>query len=154
MCDLVPLKLPLRRAKFVQVVQFVKLCKWYQIAQNITTCRSTTSIWRWSEKLAKNSFFIEHVSTHKQCVKSVRIRSYSSPHFPPFGLDTNKNNSEWRYAMKFNILLKQIVSILVFYFDKSWPIVGHAWIYLPNLSFLIIPVNIGSSPTEYLGIVA
>ena len=132
-------------------MQVVPNCAKYH---NVSIHYLNLSIWRWSEKLAKNSFFIEHVSTHKQCVKSVRIWSYSSPHFPAFGLDTNKNNSEWRYAMKVNILLKQIVSILVFYFDKSWPIVGHAWIYLPNLSFLIILVNIGSSPTEYLGAVA
>ena len=28
------------------------------------------------------------------CLKSVRIQSYSGPHFPAFGLNTNQNNSE------------------------------------------------------------
>ena len=29
------------------------------------------------------------------CVKTVRIRSYSGPYFPAFGLNTDQNNSEY-----------------------------------------------------------
>ena len=32
---------------------------------------------------------------HSHCVKSVRMRSYSGPHFPAFGLNTHQNNSEY-----------------------------------------------------------
>ena len=35
-------------------------------------------------------------SGSKQCVKSVRIRSYSGPYFPAFGL----NNSEYGLCLK------------------------------------------------------
>ena len=31
---------------------------------------------------------------YKHCVKSVRIRSYSGPYFPAFGLNTDQNNPE------------------------------------------------------------
>ena len=31
----------------------------------------------------------------KHCMKSVRIRSYSGPYFSAFGLNTDKNNSEY-----------------------------------------------------------
>ena len=44
------------------------------------------------------------------CVKSVRIRSYSGPHFPAFGLNTqysvrmrenaDQNNSEYRHCLR------------------------------------------------------
>ena len=47
------------------------------------------------------------------CVKSVRIRSYSGPHFPAFGLNTERygcsvrmrenadeNNSEYKYFLR------------------------------------------------------
>ena len=33
------------------------------------------------------------------CVKSVRIRSYSSPYFPAFGLNTDQNNSEYGHFL-------------------------------------------------------
>ena len=29
------------------------------------------------------------------CVKSVRIRNYSGPYFPAFGMNTDQNNSEY-----------------------------------------------------------
>ena len=35
-----------------------------------------------------------------QCVKSVRIRSYSGPHFPAFGMNTEQNNSECRHVLR------------------------------------------------------
>ena len=31
-----------------------------------------------------------NLANNKHCIKSVRIRSFSSPHFPPFGLDTER----------------------------------------------------------------
>ena len=31
----------------------------------------------------------------QHCVKSVRIRSYSGPYFPAFGLNTDQTNSEY-----------------------------------------------------------
>ena len=33
------------------------------------------------------------------CVKSVRIRGYSGPYFPAFGLNTGQNNSEYRHFL-------------------------------------------------------
>ena len=33
----------------------------------------------------------------QHCVKSVRIRSYSGPYFPTFGLNTDQNNSAYEY---------------------------------------------------------
>ena len=36
---------------------------------------------------------------HIHCVKSVRIRSYSGPYFPEFGLSTDQNNSEYRHFL-------------------------------------------------------
>ena len=33
------------------------------------------------------------------CVKNVRIRSYSSPYFPAFGLHTDQNNSECKLCI-------------------------------------------------------
>ena len=36
-------------------------------------------------------------ATH--CVKSVRIRSYSGPHFPAFGLNMDQNNSEYGHFL-------------------------------------------------------
>ena len=41
------------------------------------------------------SFSKRLLSAINHCVKSVRIRSYSSPHFPAFGLNTDQNNSEY-----------------------------------------------------------
>ena len=32
-----------------------------------------------------------------QCVKSVRIRSFSGPYFPAFGQNTDQKNSEYGY---------------------------------------------------------
>ena len=34
------------------------------------------------------------------CVKHVRIRSYSGPHFPAFGLNTDQNNSEYGHFLR------------------------------------------------------
>ena len=34
------------------------------------------------------------------CVKSVRIRSYSGPYFPPFRLNTDQNNSEYGHFLR------------------------------------------------------
>ena len=34
------------------------------------------------------------------CVKSVLIRSYSSPYFPAFGLNTDQNNSEYGHSLR------------------------------------------------------
>ena len=35
------------------------------------------------------------------CVKNIRIRSYSSPHFPAFGLNTEEqNNSEYEHFLR------------------------------------------------------
>ena len=34
------------------------------------------------------------------CVKSVRIRSYSGPHFPPFGLNMDQNNSKYGHFLR------------------------------------------------------
>ena len=36
-------------------------------------------------------------ATH--CVKSVRIRSYSAPHFPASGLNMDQNNSEYGHFL-------------------------------------------------------
>ena len=34
------------------------------------------------------------------CVKSVRIQSYSGPYFPEFGLNKDKNNSEYGHFLR------------------------------------------------------
>ena len=36
------------------------------------------------------------------CVKSIRIRSYSGPHFPTFGLNTDQNNYEYGHFLRSN----------------------------------------------------
>ena len=36
----------------------------------------------------------------KHCVKSVRIRSFSGPYFPAFGLNTDQNNSEYEHFLR------------------------------------------------------
>ena len=36
----------------------------------------------------------------KHCVKSVRIRSYSGPHFPAFGMNTDQNNSKYEHFLR------------------------------------------------------
>ena len=43
-----------------------------------------------SQMLVLNEF-------HNHCVKSVRIRSFSGPYFPAFGLHTDQKNSEYRH---------------------------------------------------------
>ena len=35
----------------------------------------------------------------EHCMKSVRIRSYSDPHFPASGLNTDQNNSEYEHFL-------------------------------------------------------
>ena len=45
----------------------------------------------------------------KCCVKSVRIRSYSGPHFPAFGLYTNHNNSEYGHFLRSDICDQNIL---------------------------------------------
>ena len=42
----------------------------------------------------------------EHCVKSVRIRSYSGPHFPAFGLNTDQNNSEYgHFFTQWNVMI-------------------------------------------------
>ena len=36
----------------------------------------------------------------RHCVKNVRIKSYSSPYFPAFGLHTDQNNSECKLYIR------------------------------------------------------
>ena len=48
---------------------------------------------RVKKQLSEKSLFrVSYINSH--CVKSVRTRSYSSPYFPAFGLNTDQNNSE------------------------------------------------------------
>ena len=44
--------------------------------------------WLWTRKCLLSSWLIQ--SNLQHCVKSVRIRSYSGPHFPAFGLNTER----------------------------------------------------------------
>ena len=51
-------------------------------------------------------------------MKSVRFRSYSGPHFPAFGLNTDQNNSENEhflgkaiFAVKFSLLSQYLLTI-------------------------------------------
>ena len=51
----------------------------------------------------KLSTFIESLLNEMNtlhCVKSVRIPSYSGPHFPSFGLNTNQNNFEYGHFLR------------------------------------------------------
>ena len=36
---------------------------------------------------------------NRHCVKSVRIRSYSGPYFPAFGINTDQNNFEYEHFL-------------------------------------------------------
>ena len=39
-----------------------------------------------------------HISIRlRHCVKSVHVQSYSGPYFPAFGLNKDRNNSEYRH---------------------------------------------------------
>ena len=42
----------------------------------------------------------QKISYPASCVKSVRIRSYSGPHFPAFRLNTDQNNSEYGHFLR------------------------------------------------------
>ena len=53
----------------------------------------------WCPVFSRNKFFVLVVknyggAVYKHCVKSVRIRSYSGPHFPAFGLNAERY-SDW-----------------------------------------------------------
>ena len=45
------------------------------------------------------------------CVKSIRIRSYSGPFFPTFGLNTDQNNSEYGLFLRcdYKLLRKNVI---------------------------------------------
>ena len=64
------------------------------------------------EKIISNLLafcFVKSVAyNHYHCVKSVRIRSYSGPDFPAFGLKTDQNNSKYGHFKRsvfFSIIL-------------------------------------------------
>ena len=42
---------------------------------------------------------INHIFPNYHCVKRVRIRSYSGPYFPVFGLNTDQNNPKYEYFL-------------------------------------------------------
>ena len=61
------------------------------------------------------------------CVKSVRIRSYSGPHFPAFGLNApvrmrenaNQNNSKYGHFLRSDIVLKHLTVFLKGYNSQT-----------------------------------
>ena len=44
-------------------------------------------------------YFKTFLNTIQQYAKSVRIRSYSGPYFPAFGMNTDRNNSEYGHLL-------------------------------------------------------
>ena len=83
---------------------FSKFYRWYQIAQRITYlgCYQYISVINAIGEYTDRSKFYSNVyfSRGTHCVKSLRIRSYSSPHFPAYGLNTE------RYGVPFLIQYK------------------------------------------------
>ena len=53
-----------------------------------------------SKKVISLSHFRETLSWKVHCMKSVRVRSYSSSYFPAFGLNTDQNNSEYEHFFR------------------------------------------------------
>ena len=49
------------------------------------------------------------------CVKIIRIRSCSGPHFPAFGLNTDQNNSEYGHFLR---SVRRIQSTQIFYISR------------------------------------
>ena len=64
--------------------QFQQLAVWYLQAMRLKI-RGSHLICKVATKCL--------IVPERHCVKSVRIRSYSGPHFPAFGLNTDQNNS-------------------------------------------------------------
>ena len=83
---------------------FSKFYRWYQIAQRITYlgCYQYISVINSKGEYTDRSKFSSNVyfSRGTHYVKSVRIRSYSAPHFPAFRLNTE------RYGVPFLIQYK------------------------------------------------
>ena len=48
--------------------------------------------------LKREQIWIAFFKVH--CMKSVRIRSYSGPYFPAFGLNADQNNSEYGHFLR------------------------------------------------------
>ena len=48
-----------------------------------------------------------HHRVYYHCVKSVRIRCYSGPHAPAFGLKTDQNNSECGHFLRSALLFQK-----------------------------------------------
>ena len=57
----------------------------------------------WAEGNKSSSLVSEISDMH--CVKSVRIRSYSSPYFPAFGLNTDQNNSKYGHFLRSDVYI-------------------------------------------------
>ena len=61
---------------------------------------------KWIEADTDNKFFKKDHRTFTRsdyrtyCVKKIRIRSYSGPYFPGFGLNTDQNNSEYGHFLR------------------------------------------------------
>ena len=66
------------------------------------TRRSIKNAWRAQE------------ATLSHCVKSVRVRSYSGPYFPAFGLDTNQNNSEYGHFLRSELFSSHLEGPMLF----------------------------------------
>ena len=60
-----------------------------------TSCYSEQPYNRRSYSTVLLQYYI--MSEDQHCVKSVRIRSFSGPYFPAFGLHTDQKNSEYRH---------------------------------------------------------
>ena len=79
-------------------------------------------------------------SYHRHCGKWVRIRNYSGPYFPAFGLNTDQNNpnADTFYSVRSNIMLT--ASIKTPNIKKGKVI--HPFLREPgNLSLVCIPVK-------------
>ena len=59
----------------------------------------------------KNGILVEIVSmVNSHCVKSVHIRSYSGPHFPAFGLNTDQKKYEYGHFSRSVRITEEILN--------------------------------------------
>ena len=98
-------------------------------------------------QLFKNIIILQHLSclnstklhlTH--CVKSVRIRSYSGPYFPTFGLNADQNN------IKYGHFLRSEYRVVITEMYISWMFISSRYIKKKETSmelFLVLAVGSG-----------
>ena len=80
---------------------------------------SKTGIFQGNKNYAEPDYNAEVKDKH--CVKGVRIRSYSAPHFPVFGLNTERYGVPLRIQSKCRKIRTRIAPNTVPFFAVKWP---------------------------------